>query len=95
MRGRDPGQQVEEEEARPAQGVLDVVAEDPQEEHVAGDVEEPPCMNIDVKIVRIGAGTSEPTRQAPVSRHGTRPNSSTNACAARAPSAPPTSSEIW
>ena len=52
-------------------------------------------MNIDVKMVRIGDGSSGPTRHAPVSRHGTRPNSSMKACPARAPSAPPTSSEIW
>ncbi len=55
----------------------------------------PPCMNIEEKMVSIGDGRSAATRQAPVSRHGTRPNSWTNACAARAPSGPPTDREIW
>src|SRR4029450_9720056 len=39
--GDQPGQHVEEDEQGPAEGVLDVVAEDPEEQHVAGDVEEP------------------------------------------------------
>ena len=53
----------------------------------------PPCMNIELKIVRIGDGRSIATRQAPVSRQGTRPNSSMKACPACAPCPPPTSSE--
>ena len=31
--------------------VFDVVAEDPEVQHVAGDVKEPPCRNIEVKTV--------------------------------------------
>ena len=34
-----PGREIAEEEADVPEGVLDVVAEDPEEEHVAGDVE--------------------------------------------------------
>ena len=37
----DAAQQVEEHEARRAQAVFDVVAEDPEEEHVAAEVQPP------------------------------------------------------
>jgi hypothetical protein len=39
----------------------------------------PPCRNIDVNIVTTGGGKSE--GHDPVNRHGTRPNSKTNASA--------------
>ena len=34
-----------------AEDVFDVVAEDPEEEHVPAHVQPAPCMNIDVKMV--------------------------------------------
>ena len=37
---RDPREQVEDDEAHRPHGVLDVVAEDPQEEHVAAEVQQ-------------------------------------------------------
>ncbi len=55
----------------------------------------PPCMNIELKIVRIGDGRSAADGQTPVSRQGTSPNSSMKACPARAPCPSPTSSENW
>ena len=42
QRRRDAGDQVPENEGQRAQAVLDVVAVDPQEEHVPGEVEQPP-----------------------------------------------------
>src|SRR6266545_2471613 len=41
-RGRDPGREVEEEVQDRSQLVFDVVPEDPQEQHVAADVQPPP-----------------------------------------------------
>ena len=41
QRRRHTGQEIESEETPVPEGVLDVVAEDPQVEHVAGDVEQP------------------------------------------------------
>jgi hypothetical protein len=38
----DPGEHVEEEEARAPERVLDVVPEDPQRQHVEPEVKEPP-----------------------------------------------------
>src|SRR5438094_7802328 len=43
-RGGEPGGEVPEQEPDPAERILDVVAEDPEEEHVAEDVE-PACVH--------------------------------------------------
>jgi hypothetical protein len=49
QRRGDPRCEVPEQEPEAAEHVLDVVPEDPEEDHVPGEVQQLPCMNIDVK----------------------------------------------
>ena len=44
-------EQVEGQEPPAAHRVFDVVAEDPEKQHVAGYVKQPPCMNIELSAV--------------------------------------------
>ena len=44
-RPRHPADEVERQERQAAEAVLDVVAEDPQEQHVAADGTRLPCRN--------------------------------------------------
>ena len=51
----DPTDQVEGQERQPPEAVLDVVPEDPQEQHVPSDVDQAPCRNWLVTRVRASA----------------------------------------
>ena len=71
-----------------AERVLDVVAEDPQVQHVAGDVEQPAVQEHRREDRERPAPGITRGAQCPVSRHGTAPNSMTNAVARAGPARP-------
>ena len=52
-------EQIEEQVFNVAQQVLDVIPEHPQEHHISGEVQNPPCMNMDEKMVtHVGSDVS-------------------------------------
>ena len=71
-RGRNAAQQVEREEAPVAHAVFDVVAEDPEIEHVPADVQE-------AAVKEHRCEHADPARSPP----GSRPNVSTNSIDSR------------
>ena len=52
-------EQIEEQVFNVSQPVSDVVPEPPQEHHIPGEVQNPPCMNMDEEMVtHVGSGVS-------------------------------------
>ena len=81
-----PPDQVERQEAGPAEAILDVVAEDPQVEHVAEQVEPAAVQELaGHQRRRLDRDDSRPARQAAVRSAGTTPQRVMNVSSAASP----------